>query len=283
MDLLPGGLDVVGHLGVAVRGAVEVPEHLRPVLLGLEQVVQLEAEPLMRAGGSRCGSGRSTRRRRSAICPSANAPRSVQQRPPIAARRLVHVGEVSGVAERVGGAEPGESGADDDDLRRGGAARGRGEPAESGEPERGDAGLLDEAAPRRRPLRCGRCRACTALARGVRAMPRTMHAFRSLSQCPDRLIAVPPYGHGGLRIVLGHSVELVHPVECELGSRRDPPERRLQRERVGDQVQELRRRRVDRFLLRRDDGSAQPVDRRDDRRGAEVDRRGRRTRRPGSA
>ena len=46
MDLLPRGLDVVRHLGVAVRGAVEIADQLRPVLLGLEQVVELEAEPL---------------------------------------------------------------------------------------------------------------------------------------------------------------------------------------------------------------------------------------------
>ena len=75
-----------------------------------------------------------------------------------AARRLMHFSEKAGVAERVGGAESGEAGADDDDLRLGGSARGRGEPAESGEPERGDAGLFDEAAPRRRPFSCGRCR-----------------------------------------------------------------------------------------------------------------------------
>ena len=51
-------------------------------------------------------------------------------------------------------------------------------------------------------------------------------------------------------------------MRARLAPRRSPPERRLQRERVGDQVQELRRRRVGRCLLRRDDGGAQPVDRR---------------------
>ena len=77
------------------------------------------------------------------------------QRPAAAAdpvRRLVDLGHVARVPERVRGAEPGEAGADDDDLRRRGPACGRREAAERGEAERRDAGFLDEAAARRAAL-----------------------------------------------------------------------------------------------------------------------------------
>ncbi len=173
MDLLPRGLDVVGHLGVVVRGAVEVPEHLGPVLLGLEEVVELESEPLGKLADCRVALVDQL----SASLGDLAVGERASERPATAAdaaRRLVHVGEVPGVAERIGSTQPGKSGPDDDDLGRGGAARGRGEPAESGEPERGDAGLLDESTPRRWPLRCGRClhRVREGSARHVQ---RTMH------------------------------------------------------------------------------------------------------------
>ena len=92
---------------------------------------------------------------RSPIWPSANAPRSVQQRPPIRVVRLVDLGGVARVPQRVGRVEPGQARADDDDLRRRGTARGRGEAAERGDAERGDPGLLDETRARRAPLAGG--------------------------------------------------------------------------------------------------------------------------------
>ena len=88
------------------------------------------------------------------------------------------------------------------------------------------------------------------------------------------------YGHRGLNGATDHP-RLVHSVEGELGSRRDPDPRSggLPSERVGDQVQEPRRRRVGRRRVGRDDGSPQPLDRRGDRRGTAFERRGRRARR----
>ena len=71
------------------------------------------------------------------------------ERPAAAAdpvRRLVDLGDVTGVPERVRGTEPGEAGADDDDLRSCSPTGRRGEAAERAEAERGDPGLLDEAA-----------------------------------------------------------------------------------------------------------------------------------------
>ena len=90
------------------------------------------------------------------------------------------------------------------------------------------------------------------------------------------------YGHRGL------TSRPRTPRTCPSGRRRarlapNPPipQAEAARERVGDQVQEPRRRRVGRRGVRRDDGSPQSVDRRGDRRGAALERRGRRARRRG--
>jgi hypothetical protein len=82
---------------------------------------------------------------------------------------FVDVGVVAGVLQRVRGAQPGQPGAHDDDLRCTGASCGRGEAAERSHPERRDSCLFDETRARGAPLlgpeRCdrvlnGSCKRC---------------------------------------------------------------------------------------------------------------------------
>ena len=88
------------------------------------------------------------------------------------------------------------------------------------------------------------------------------------------------YGHGGVR---GRLRELRTCPSGRVRARLAPrsPSGGLACERVGDQVQEPRRRRMGRCRVGRDDGSAQSLDGRGDRRGPAVERGGRRPRRRG--
>jgi hypothetical protein len=171
VDLLPRRLDVVGHLLVAVRPAVEPAEELGPVLLGAEEVVELEPELLREVADLRVALVDQL----AAVLDDLPLGEGAAEGPAAAAdpiRRLVDLGLVAGLAEGVRGVEPGEPGPDDDDPRRARAARRRGEAAERGQAERGDARLPDEPRPRRAPL-AGGGRDCVLdpPASGVRAIP----------------------------------------------------------------------------------------------------------------
>ena len=116
VDLLPRVLDVVGHLRVGVRRPVEVAEHLRSVLLGPEEVVQLQAE----TGCELPDRGVALVDQLAAVLDDLALGERAPESPAAPADpvgRLVDLGVVAGIAQRVRGTQPGEAGTDDDDLR----------------------------------------------------------------------------------------------------------------------------------------------------------------------
>jgi hypothetical protein len=151
VDLLPGRLEVVRHLLVGVRGAVEPGEQLGSVLLRLEQVVELEPEALRQLPDV----GVALVDQLAAVFRDLALREGAPQRPAPASdpcRRLVDLGGVSRASQRVGGAQACEAGPDHHDPRCPGTTRRSGEASQRRERERTRAGLLDEPRPRRAPL-----------------------------------------------------------------------------------------------------------------------------------
>jgi hypothetical protein len=117
VDRLPGLLDVAGDLGVRVRLAVEVAEHLGAVQLRLEQVVQPEPELLGKVADGvvplvdqlAAVLGDLPVRERSAERPAAAAD---------SIRCLEDLRGIPGLLQPVGTRQPGETSADHDDARR---------------------------------------------------------------------------------------------------------------------------------------------------------------------
>ena len=118
VDLLPDHLQVVGHLRERVRLAEEVAELLGALRLGLEQVVERQPELLREL------LDRDVVRvdQLAAVLVDLAVGEVAAAGPAAAAdpvRSLVDLCRVPRLLQAIGGGQPGETGADDDDPRRG--------------------------------------------------------------------------------------------------------------------------------------------------------------------